>query len=282
MQFCLFFMDKCCMKNRGNKMKNFIDFICYASGDSARGKPIGTGNRHDESYKLAYVYAGSGSVTIDKTEYALTKGSSFLAAPYTHFAVCEGTMRYVWVEFSGLEAAAMTGRVSINKKNPVVHDMGIKGFERFFDLQKTADHPYEMFRSGGKLMILFSYYYERYPGKSAENEGYVMRARHIIEERYTDHQFGVNEVAAQLKIDRSHLYRLFMDEMGTSVINYICRRRILRAEILLSDEQLSIKDVAYSSGFADQMYFSRMFKKLNGKTPTQFRESLSEKRAAST
>lgn len=258
-------------------MKNFIDIICYANGDSARGAMLSMSNTRDESYKLAYIYAGSGSVTIDKKEYSLNEGSSFLVFPYTDFAVHNGSMRYVWVEFSGLEAAAMTTRVSLNKRTPVVHDMGVPGFERIFDLPQGTDKPYVVFRRGGKLIILFSYYYERYPSKIAENDGYVMRARRIVEERYTDHQFGVNEVAAQLKIDRSHLYRLFKEEMGMSVIDYICRRRIFRAEILLSNASLSIKDVAYSSGFADQMYFSRMFKKLNGKTPTQFRESLPEK-----
>ena len=256
-------------------MNNIIDFICYSNGDSATGATLSMQSTADESYKLGYVYAGSGAVTIDEKEYRVYKGSSFLVFPYTSFSLSPNSdMRYKWIEISGLAAAASASRIALCKSRPVVHDMGIEGFERYFELPDSSDELSLFFRRGGMLIILFSYYYEKYPGKSADGSGYVLKARSIIEERYTDHTFGVKEVAEQLKIDRSHLYRLFKDEMGVSVIDYICRRRILRAEMMLSKASLSVKDVAFSSGFSDQLYFSRMFKKLNGKTPTQFREAL--------
>ena len=65
-----------------------------------------------------------------------------------------------------------------------------------------------------------------------------------------------------------------MDEMGVSVIDYIVRRRISKAEIMLANSGLSVKDVAYSVGFSDQMYFSRVFKRIIGKTPSEFRKML--------
>ena len=79
--------------------------------------------------------------------------------------------------------------------------------------------------------------------------------------------------------DRSYLYRLFKDKTGVSVSDYITRTRISKAEVLLSNGSLSVKDVAYSVGFPDQMYFSRVFKKINGRTPTQFREMFVQKNA---
>ena len=46
---------------------------------------------------------------------------------------------------------------------------------------------------------------------------------------------------------------------------------------MLSDQSLAIKDVAYSVGFSDQMYFSKVFKKHTGKTPTEYKRLIVEK-----
>ena len=83
----------------------------------------------------------------------------------------------------------------------------------------------------------------------------------------------MQSVANHIKIDRTYLYRLFKEETGMSVIDYINNCRISKAEVLLIDENISIKDVAYSVGFTDQMYFSKVFKKLRGQTPTEFRRN---------
>ena len=107
------------------------------------------------------------------------------------------------------------------------------------------------------------------------SEGYVLRACQVIEENCCNYHFGVKDVAEALKIDRSYLYRMFMDEMGVSVMDYITRRRISRAEAMLLNSDTPIKDVALSVGYMDQMYFSRVFKKQNGRTPTEFRRAIS-------
>ena len=46
---------------------------------------------------------------------------------------------------------------------------------------------------------------------------------------------------------------------------------------MLSDQSLAIKDVAYSVGFSDQMYFSKVFKKHTGKTPTEYKRLIVKK-----
>ena len=121
------------------------------------------------------------------------------------------------------------------------------------------------------MIILLSYYVEHFPCKDSENTSYAILARNYIEKNYRNPEFNVQSVANHIKIDRTYLYRLFKEETGMSVIDYINNCRISKAEVLLIDENISIKDVAYSVGFTDQMYFSKVFKKLRGQTPTEFR-----------
>ena len=72
--------------------------------------------------------------------------------------------------------------------------------------------------------------------------------------------------------DSTYLYRLFKEETGTSVIGYINQCRIRRACTMLSSTTAQVKDVALSVGFSDQLYFSKVFKKINGITPTEYRK----------
>ena len=158
----------------------------------------------------------------------------------------------------------------------------IDGFEFLFeipDVTVRSDEPYLLYRFGGCLLMLLSYYIEKFPSKSMEADGYVSRACRYIDLHYNTPGFCVRDVVEALKIDRSYLYRLFKDKTGVSVSDYITRTRISKAEVLLSNGSLSVKDVAYSVGFPDQMYFSRVFKKINGRTPTQFREMFVQKNA---
>lgn len=259
------------MKNLQN---NHIDFIIHSNGNNESGTGLFRENTHGESYKLVYIYEGKGKVDIDGKCYLIEKGDSFLVFPLHSFEIRGDSLKYTWLEFSGYESMAMLSKIAFSKTNPVLGKIRKDGMKELFDLPKLSTEPYALFRLGGRVLLLMSYYIEYFPSKTVEAEGYVYKACMFIGKNYTEPGFGVKNVVEELKIDRSYLYRLFINEMGVSVSDYITRRRILKAEVLLSNSDISVKDVAYSCGFADQMYFSRVFKKLNGKTPTQFREMI--------
>ena len=82
----------------------------------------------------------------------------------------------------------------------------------------------------------------------------------------------LKSVADKVQIDRTYLYRLFKEETGFSVIEYINNCRIGRACTMLNNTNVQIKDVALSVGFSDQLYFSKVFRKLKGITPTEYRK----------
>ncbi|GGF67398.1 hypothetical protein GCM10010912_10460 [Paenibacillus albidus] len=68
-----------------------------------------------------------------------------------------------------------------------------------------------------------------------------------------------------------HLARVFKRKYGYSPIEYAIQTRIARAKTLLSESDVSIREVAESVGYKDLYYFSRIFKRVTGETPAQFK-----------
>jgi YesN/AraC family two-component response regulator len=75
-----------------------------------------------------------------------------------------------------------------------------------------------------------------------------------------------------LNVNRSYLSNLFRREVGMTITDYVTDRRIRCAADMLLTTQDSIKMVAKHVGIMDVHYFSRLFKKKMGKTPSQYRE----------
>ena len=98
----------------------------------------------------------------------------------------------------------------------------------------------------------------------------IMEAREWIRENYS-RPFNVTEIADTLGYQADYLSTLFKQSMGISIIGYTNKIRIEAAKNLLETEGLPIKVVAYSCGFTDEKYFMKVFKKLEGSTPGQYK-----------
>lgn len=252
-----------------------MNCLCMACGTKADNTDFDKSSKTKESYKLYYVTQGKGMVTIDGIGFFVSEGQSFLTFPFSIVSLepdKNNPWEYKWVEFKGFDAAWMISQTAFGKKHPVVDNINVIGFEKYFDIleiQNTA--VYSQCRAIGKLVYLLSYYIEHFPCKSNDNNNYTIMARNYIEKNYHNPEFSVQDVAKHIKIDRTYLYRLFKKETDMSVIDYINNCRIRKAQTMLIDKNISVKDVAYSVGFTDQMYFSKVFKKISGKTPTEYR-----------
>ncbi len=83
----------------------------------------------------------------------------------------------------------------------------------------------------------------------------------------------LKEIAAQMHLSERQVNRLFSKEMGVTIMKYLSTLRLEAAAQLLLERQLSIKDVAQTTGFSDVRYFMTMFRRHTGYTPGAFRLS---------
>ena len=107
------------------------------------------------------------------------------------------------------------------------------------------------------------------PHTASSSSQYVLNAIKYIQFNYS-HDISIDDVAKSVGVSRSHLYRVFMLNVGKSPIDYLTEYRINEACKLLRAGHLSIAEVAVSVGFFDQFYFSRVFKRAKGVPPSKY------------
>ncbi len=101
----------------------------------------------------------------------------------------------------------------------------------------------------------------------------VRRAKEILTANL-DGSVTLRDIAADCGLSTSHFARGFRVSVGVSPHRWLQSRRIERAKGLLSDERLSLSEVALSSGFADQSHFTRVFSCEVGTSPGAWRRSI--------
>ena len=88
---------------------------------------------------------------------------------------------------------------------------------------------------------------------------------------------SVSEIADHFEYNKDYLSALFKKHTGSTLIQYLNQSRIEIAKNLLANYQVSIKEAAFSCGFLDEKYFMRIFKSLEGVTPTEYKHAFHKK-----
>lgn len=81
-------------------------------------------------------------------------------------------------------------------------------------------------------------------------------------------------VAEQVGVSSSYLSTLFAQEFGYGFVDYLNKQRIQYACDYMHDSKMKIYEIAFRAGFRDEKYFSKVFKKVTGKSPSEYRKSL--------
>ena len=98
----------------------------------------------------------------------------------------------------------------------------------------------------------------------------IWKARKFIEE-YSGEELSLPRVAKAVNIHPNYLSERFKQVTGMNFVEYVAYTRFEKACRLLHDGGLRISDIAFAAGFQSLSQFNRVFKKLCGKSPTQFR-----------
>lgn len=101
----------------------------------------------------------------------------------------------------------------------------------------------------------------------------IVQAKKYIRE-HLESKFGLDDVAEYLNISSGYLSSAFKKQTSMGFSDYVTMERVLKAQELLATGTYKVYEVAWKLGFDNQYYFSKVFKKTTGKTPSEFAESI--------
>ena len=91
--------------------------------------------------------------------------------------------------------------------------------------------------------------------------------------KYYGRQISESQVALVCEMSPSRFCREFKAAFGATFVEYLARHRVHEAKRLLGNRSMSVTDVAAAVGFTDPSYFTRVFRKIAGASPTEYREA---------
>lgn len=132
---------------------------------------------------------------------------------------------------------------------------------------------WEKMRLRGATLLLFSRFLEKARPRVWTNDDRLTRVLEHVKQ-HMDKDISIEVLADVACVTRPYLIRLFKREFGVSPLQYINRKKMERAQLMLLTENLTVKEVAWQLGFNDHSYFIRLFKKTTGTTPLGYRRQM--------
>lgn len=105
-----------------------------------------------------------------------------------------------------------------------------------------------------------------------EQSNHVIKKAILYIENHYNKDISLDDVSREVDISPYYFSRLFKEETKENFIEYLTKLRIKKAKELLKKKELSMKHICMQVGFGTPNYFSRIFKKYVGVTPTEYRE----------
>ena len=137
------------------------------------------------------------------------------------------------------------------------------GFEQNFGEEKCRQLS-QIVENHIKLLI------KEYPRTTGEFSPLILNIKNYIEESLYS-EISVTDIARIFNYNEKYIGKLFKESQGEGIIDYVNRKRLVKAKELLELSTQTVTEIAQQTGFNNVTYFNRLFKKQYGKTPTEYR-----------
>jgi AraC-like DNA-binding protein len=234
-------------------------------------------------------YGGECPLAQDGREYVIKKGTFALLFPNTRHhgtgAVSEGQSHF-WCHFylpDGYYIAEADDAEALRRSGACVipEFSEIDDCEKFFILFSQLIDESE--REGARSAITDAYVkillcsLSDSVAASKNDEHKLVSAIKAWANKNAARGGGVVDVARELGYAPDYLTRVFKKQTGTTTLEYLNSVRLQKAKNMLLNTDMTISQIAYAVGFADEKYFMRLFRRRENVTPTKYRTSHEKK-----
>lgn len=256
----------------------FIHNVGYNNFDFV--KPIKW--KHKQlGYTLHYVLRGSGTLFLGDRQFHITEKQLFFLPPneeHMYYPDDDDKWKYIWFFFSGNKAALFGEEMGFSLDSPV---RGAKDSERIEAAltQMMSDAENGTINQHSAKAAFYTLVGSLSAPESGEQlaKSCAAEAAQFLENNFVRSDFTVETLCSLLYVSHSALCKVFREEYGITPMKYLIQLRMTHASKLLSESDISVKDIAKLSGYKDDVHFMKTFKKYHGITATEYRQLILEK-----
>ena len=263
-----------------SQRSDLVSFLCFVvlSGE-------GELSYEEQTYQLSEgdcVFIDCRKAYSHSTGYSDGEGSDDHTTVDSHVASVENKNANLWsLQWCHFYAPSLPAVYEKYKERggcPVFHPEDIKPFTdlltELYDLASSSDYIRDM-RINEKLGILLTLLMEQswHPESVTISRKRLELAavKEYLDEHYTE-KIALDNLAEHFFINKFYLSKIFRETYGTTVNNYLISKRITRAKQLLRFTDMTVDEVGAAVGMGDANYFSRMFRKVEGTSPREYRK----------
>lgn len=235
------------------------------------------------SYSLHFILFGSGTLVDGDKIYKLSAGNAFLlyeGKQYEYYPDVKNPWSYFWIDILGENLDILFERAGFSVDGPVIK---IARMTELNSLLRNLHDSYSNQNHGemayyGYFMLILDRIFENSTISLADH-GEILnykRIRDILIYMNCNYRMDLTPrvIGEKFNISYGTLMVIFKSEIGMSPMEYLMNFRISHAcEMLREDSRISIGEISSIVGYPDQRYFSRVFKKLKGVTPTEYSDA---------
>lgn len=260
------------LSNRGDKMRNNFNLTADNSdrisdelvptvlGEEECERSHSFGPYIREYFLIHYCISGKGTFLVNGKTYEVGKGEIFIICPgqlTVYTADRDDPWHYSWIGFSGKEAKRI-------KNLPPVMAYPAETFLRIAEFARMGVRNYEIY-----LSFIYEILYYLFSDREL-NTDVCKQVKDYIRLNYM-HPLTVEGVCARFGLNRRYLSRIFKAKYGVALKEYIVTVRCRMAAEFLK-KGYNVSEASMMTGYSDQFAFSKMFRKVLGVPPSEYRK----------
>lgn len=253
---------------------------------SSFGKYVSASNhytkRHNHTDNLViFCFEGIGQFNTPTCQGILKKGDVlFLPKGIEHQykSSTNDPWSIYWVHIEGHLFEQFMDFIGVNSNNLILNISNQVAFiDEFEQLLATRNKSYQLssfILASNIIKKMFALFTVNSPSKleQSKQDFNLSKVTSFMEENISQ-KINLQQIADSFELSKFYFAKKFLQHTGVSPIRYFLELKIKHACKLLDESNISVKDVALQIGYDDPYYFSRLFKKIMGLSPTQYRQS---------
>lgn len=234
---------------------------------------------HDDNL-LIYCLEGKGMVRINQKNIAVKTGDLVIlprGIAHQYASSPNYPWTIYWCHFEGDLADEFVQHLQVPKQKPIIplglHSSLVGEFDALLEARHSSYHLNAFINAANQLRQILTHIALLQPlVRSQDSDSFDLEKIHSLMQARIHEQLDIDTLANSVNLSKFHFIKRYKELTGTTPINHFIQLKIERACHLLDISSRTIAEVAFMVGYEDAYYFSRIFKKVMGISPTQYRK----------